>query len=396
MKYQVGGSLRIDDPTYACRQADKQLYTSLKAGEFCYVLDSRQMGKSSLLQWTIACLKQEDYACVYLNVTPLGSEDTTPLQWYRGIITVLWHELHLTEQINLRQWWQEQAGFSPLQRLHHFVEYALLLVPCKGIFIFFDEIDSVLNLPFSTSDFFAWIRDCYQQRHHNLIFNRLGFALFGVATPADLIADKRRTPFSIGTAIALQGFKFPEAMPLLRGLEDYVDQPQTVLQEILYWTNGQPFLTQKLCQLVLQAAWDAPQRKLSLAPGTEAVWVEQLVYSRIIQHWKTQDEPEHLRTICDRLLFNEQRTGKILSLYQRILQAEEAKAGQRLCGVSPTVSSVAVEESREQIELLLSGIVEKRNGFLRIKNPIYQRVFNLAWTAAQLNSPRPYAQSLNT
>jgi hypothetical protein len=112
------------------------------------------------------------------------------------------------------------------------------------------NIDSVLSLKFNIDDFFAVIRDCYNQRAMKSEYRRLTFALIGVATPSDLIQDKRRTPFNIGRAIELTGFQLQEAQPLALGFEKKVSNPQEVLREILAWTGGQPFLTQKLCQLV--------------------------------------------------------------------------------------------------------------------------------------------------
>jgi WD40 repeat protein len=422
MRYQVGGSLHSDDPMYIVRQADDKLYASLKAGDFCYVLNCRQMGKSSLLQRTSYRLKQEGYNCVYLDMTRLGSEDTTAEQWYKGVIISLFHSLNLAEEVNFKEWWKMQVGISLVQKLHHFVEE--LLLPnlqnksqqkgeSKRIFIFIDEIDSLLSLNFPVNDFFAWIRHCYNQQAYDAKFQQLGFALFGVTSPSDLIADKRRTPFNIGTAIELHGFQLHEAKPLLKGLEGIVSQPQAVLREIIYWTGGQPFLTQKICQIIVQTVSKTSTGKISLLRGTEEFWVEQLVRSQIIQHWEAKDEPEHLRTIRDRLLFHEHRAGRLLGLYQRVLQAEDEEDA-RTQGrgdrgskdtsdsprprVSPSprpLAPVPIDDSLEQTELLLSGLVEKRNGYLKIKNPIYRHVFNAEWVLKHLDNLRPYSQTFN-
>jgi WD40 repeat protein len=385
MRYQVGGSLHSNDPTYILRQADEQLYASLKAGDFCYVLNSRQMGKSSLLQRTSYRLLEEGYSCAYLDVTRLGSENTTPEQWYKGIILSLFYDLNLGEHVNFKNWWDTQVGISPVQKLNQFVEEVLLPnVQNNCIFIFIDEIDSLLSLSFPVNDFFAWIRHCYNQQAYDRNFQRLGFALFGVASPSDLIADKRRTPFNIGTAIELYGFKLHEAKPLLKGLEQVISQPEMVLREIIYWSGGQPFLTQKLCQLIVRTSLETSNRKITLPPETASFWVEQFVRSHIIRHWESQDEPEHLRTIRDRLLFHEHRAARLLGLYQQILLSQENQT-----------SGVPTDDSREQTELLLSGLVEKHNGILKIKNPIYQSVFNAEWVLRQLDNLRPYSQTFN-
>ncbi|NJM46743.1 MAG: CHASE2 domain-containing protein [Alkalinema sp. RU_4_3] len=373
--YQIGGSLRLDASTYVVREADHLLYQSMRAGELCYVFNARQMGKSSLRVRLQQKLEALGATCAYIDMTRIGSEQVTPGEWYRGIMVELVRGFQLFGRIDLQAWWEIHGNLPILQQLSLFLEDVLLrLLPDRDLYILVDEIDSALSLPFGVDDFFALIRAGYNQRDNIPSFRRLNWALFGVTTPTDLIQDHSRTPFNIGRAIELQGFHIQEAEPLLAGLRPYYPQPKGVLQEILHWTNGQPFLTQKLCQLMIQA--HQTHRRSSYSAGPT---VEQVVQGQLLDRWETRDQPEHLRTIRNRLLYQESLTVGLLGLYQQILAGEE----------------IALAASPEQAELLLSGLViGDDRGILRVKNPIYRLVFHADWVAQQLEQLRPYAVKL--
>ncbi len=349
-QYRVGGHLPIDAPSYVVREADRQFYAGLKAGELCYVLNSRQMGKTSLRFRTMHLLQQAGVACVAIDLQGIGSHNITPQQWYAGLVKRLVQGLNLNSQVNVRSWWQEREVISPVQRFSEFVEVVLPKFIDQQITIFIDEIDSTLSLDFDTDDFFAAIRACSE-------FKQINFALIGVATPGDLIKDVRRSPFNIGKAIELRGFQESEIQPLIQGLTDKAIRPEMVLSAILDWTGGQPFLTQKLCKLIQEL--DTP------LPGNyETEFVESLVRSRILTNWETQDEPEHLKTIRNYLVHsNQQHAQQALSAYQQVL----------------TDGSVIADNSPAQLDLRLSGLVVKKNDRLEICNRIYAQVFDRPW-----------------
>ena len=148
-------------------------------------------------------------------------------------------------------------------------------------------------------------------------------------------------------------------------LEEKADYPYTVMTEVLSWTNRHAWLTQKLYQIIAQT-------DLLITAGQEAKQVEELVQTRIIEHWETGAAAEHLTNIRDRLLDKDQKSGKLLRMYQHILYGD-----------------IAADYRWEQQELLKLGLVDVHDGNLLVFNRIYEHVFNASWINRELEKLNP-------
>ncbi len=355
-QYKVGGSLAPGAPTYVVRQADRELYQALSSGDFCYIFNARQMGKSSLRIRMMELLKAEEFTCVTVDLTMVGTQNCTIEQWYANLIRKLADAFGLLDKFNPRSWWRSQDEMlSPPQKFEEFITKVILKEISTKIIIFLDEIDSIMNLDFSLDDFFAFLRSFYNQRPDNSDYSRLNFVLLGVANPYNLIRDLNYTCFNIGKRIKLEGFKLHEIVePLGKGIGSKChNNLPAVLQEILSWTGGQPFLTQRICELLAKNSDSIPQ-------GKEAEFIEQLVTSGIIKKWESNDAKNHFKTIKNYMLTRQH----CWFMYQQILALE----------------NISVENlSPEKIDLMLSGLVKEEEGYLRVYNRIYEAIFNLNW-----------------
>ncbi|MCA2626288.1 MAG: AAA-like domain-containing protein [Microcystis sp. M20BS1] len=371
--YYVGGSVPLNAPSYIKREADDIFYNYLKNGQYCYVLNSRQMGKSSLWVQTQKRLKEDNIDCATIDLSGIGKNISEDI-WYRVLFEQLVKRFNLSIRGKEQTWWDERAYKSAINRLDEFVEEILLKEVSRPIVICFDEIDSVLSLNFSTDDFFAWLRSCHEKRPYNRDYQRLSFCMLGVSAVYNFILDNNRSPFNIGQDIRLSGFTIKDARKLAEGLQDKVIAPQRVLEEVIEWTGGQPFLTQKICNLI-----STSRPEFGKESPANPINVGDFIQSQVISNWVSQDSPEHLKTVQNRLL-NKRVTGRrMLKLYLEILKNGE----------------ITDDGSRDQIELRLTGLVVQDRQKLKVYNKIYRNVFNENWVTTELNKIPAYYEKVD-
>jgi WD40 repeat protein len=350
--YVTGGTLSRDALSYVVRQADHDLYESLLQGRFCYVLTSRQMGKSSLMVRTAARLREAGVGVVLLDLTAIG-QNLTAEQWYSGLLAEMGQQLELDDE--LEEFWDAHPKLGPLQRWMQAIRQILLPRYPGHVTFFVDEIDAVRSLPFSTDEFFAAIREFYNRRTEDEGLRRLTFCLLGVAAPSDLVRDTRTTPFNIGERIELHDFTEAESMQLAQGLGCDAVLAATLLHRIIYWTGGHPYLTQRLCESLVAAKRQSA--------GYKPQSVDRLCHELFLTH-QAQERDDNLLFVRERMLRSEVDLAGLLTLYASV-QARKRVPDD----VANPMNTV----------LRLSGITRVDDGLLRIRNRIYGAVFGREW-----------------
>jgi len=358
MKLNTQGALD-EGMLYVERAADGELFDALIASRICHVLAPRQMGKTSLCIHVQRRLATREVRCAVIDLSILGSQVQMEA-WYFGLLQELCDALRLP--LDPQTFWRQHGHLSPVHRWVRFLG-KLVAASDAPIVIFIDELDVLLALPFGRDDFLASLRAVHDLRVKEPAYHKLTFCLIGVVAPAYLMADPGRTPFNIGQSIHLGDFSreeigaFAEVLPGLAGRSD------EWLDEIYAWTNGHPYMTQRLCEALVKSEW--AQQSEVRAIDTQ---VEEYVTKLFLRRGRTEDAN---LSYAERRLehaYNQARHGALLEQYEELLTRAD------------------VEEQPDNpilMELELCGLaaVHEIDGrrHLAVRNRIFAVVFDQKW-----------------
>ncbi|MFN9622919.1 MAG: AAA-like domain-containing protein [Cyanobacteriota bacterium] len=370
-RFQIGGSLPLNYGGYVERAADQEVYDLLHRGQSCCIFGPHQNGKSSLMVRVIQRLRAAGRLCTVIDLMLFGLT-VTEEQWYAGIVKRLIQDFDLENRISYGHWRKQvDTRLSPEERFLEFIDRVLL--PTTGdipLVIFLDEVDMLQRLVFDPDRFLRLIIHLQEQRPNT--GRHITFCLLGTISSKSLIRNSSDITFKIGPVVELPGFTRQEAIPLLAGLRGRVADPETTLDAVLHWSGGQPFLTQKLLDLLLSF----PQRD-----QPPFAWVEKMVHEKVIENWEFEDIPPHLSTIRHRLLAGDaQSRVTLLHILRQVL-------------IQP--NGAPMEPTPQHHDLYLTGLVKQVKGRLLLANPIYGAVFTGLWVHQQLVEMGAETESLD-
>ncbi len=147
----------------------------------------------------------------------------------------------------------------------------------------------------------------------------------------------------------------------LFGLEIKASHPYKVLAEVDVWTNAQPFLTQKIYQIIRD-------RESFIPRNQEAEKIAELVHKYIIDRWETKIAAPHLLQLRSKFFSIPGDIRSLLLSYREIWHTQ----------------SVPFNDTLEHQYLIDIGLIKLEQGKVQIANRIYHNIFDHIWIEEQM------------
>jgi len=373
-----GGALNGDCPWYVARREDNVIFDRLAQGEGCYVRTSHQMGKSSLVVRLIDSFRKSGISAVAIDLTAFGRV-LSPAQWYNALALRVGRELHLEDEFDA--FWTAHKSLAPFERFSQALQCVALPAVRGRLILFVDEMDLLRSLPFSPDEFLGAIHSTATRCDRDgLELDRLVFCLFATVAPPALWRNSERANCTLGRVSALEDFEREELFAVIDGLARCLLEknqlsvppglPATkfmlgeILDRVFHWTQGQPYLTQKLGCAATRSLSDQLRWLAEITPAHCQQVVDDLC-ERLFTSTSAREQDCHLLWIRQKLLSGGLHPFRVFELLERVRRG--------------TPAAFAVDDESEC--LISSGVVRIREGYLEMRNRIYEQVFEDRWLA---------------
>ena len=242
-QFKVGGALTDDDAAiYITRQAEREIINGLSKMEYLLIIEPRQQGKTSLINFLIRYPEAHKPILIYIDISAI--DRATQERFYGSLYARLVEQLDgiYINQINIAAPINHVQWRSLLSSLAHIIK-----AKQTKLVISLDEIGTPMP---DAIGFFSVLRDLYNSRQAEPHLKCLTFILVGAFNPRDLIDDLQISPFNVAKRIRLPDFTLQQVWGLISTFPTTKNQVDLIAARIYYWTDGQPYLTQRICSYI--------------------------------------------------------------------------------------------------------------------------------------------------
>lgn len=348
--FYTGGAIPPIHSCYVERMADYEVAQILQNNGIVYIIAPRQMGKTSLLIRLQAKLKLRGWSCCRVDLATL--KGLGQQKWFQKLGSRIGQACGIAEmpvriedQQDFRDFLLDTIG---LAQPNTNIKLALLL----------DEAEGLLGLEHSDA-FLMTLRDLYQSRYDYP--GQLLLMFTGAIDPDVLVKDPTISPFNVAHEVALTDFGADESEALSLRLGDLgLPVEKEVHQRIHFWTSGQPYLTQRLCQTV--ESWVESRNLTTVTPSV----IDDAVHQGLLHPEHEDKNIKHVKSSIGRLSPHASALWLRLRSEQSVSSSEPGYYALYLTGVA----------------------IRDREGQVRIRNRVYSEALK-NWRPTLRNSPNP-------
>lgn len=152
--------------------------------------------------------------------------------------------------VDVASWWSASSA-SGDDRLVDFLWRVVLTNTTAPVVVFVDNVEAALDSPFA-ADLLSAVGACYGRRGREPDFARLNVVLAGCTSRRALAAEARDLPLAEAAIIEPGNFGTEEAYRLAVAFGGDQDLAQALMDRIVAWTGGQPYLTQRVARSVIR------------------------------------------------------------------------------------------------------------------------------------------------